>query len=306
LNIELLTLTEVEGVEGVEGDFTVHLRQHPRFVDMDKCIACGQCAEKCPKKVKDYNYNEGLGFRKAIFVRYPQGVPLKYRIDPDNCIMLQKGKCGVCEKVCPAGAIRFDDKESTRAIKVGSLILAPGHQGFNPAGIRTWGFGIFPNVITSLQLERLLASSGPSEGHLTRPSDGREAKKIAFLQCVGSRDVNKAGHGYCSSVCCMYAIKEALIASEHVPGLDVSIFFMDIRTHGKDFERYYERAKDQGVKFHRCRVHSLEPGEGDGNIYLRYITDEGQQVSDEFDLVDRKSTRLNSSHRYISRMPSSA
>jgi heterodisulfide reductase subunit A len=285
LNIELMTLTEVEGVAGVEGDFTVQLKQHPRFVDMDKCIACGQCAEKCPKKVQDYNYNEGLGFRKAIFVRYPQGVPLKYRIDPDNCIMLQKGKCGVCEKVCPAGAIKFDDKESTRTVKVGSLILAPGHQGFNPTGIRTWGFGVFPNVVTSLQLERLLASSGPSEGHLTRPSDGREAKKIAFLQCVGSRDVNKAGHGYCSSVCCMYAIKEALIASEHVPGLDVSIFFMDIRTHGKDFERYYNRAKDQGVKFHRCRVHSLEPGEGEGNIYLRYITDEGQQVSDEFDLV---------------------
>ncbi len=280
-----MTLTEVEGVQGEQGDFQVALRQHPRFVDMEKCIACGQCAEKCPKKVKDFNYNEGMGYRKAIFVRYPQAVPLKYRIDPDNCIMLQKGKCGVCEKICPTGAIKFDDKASTREIRVGSIILAPGGQVFNPSGIRTWGFGVFPNVITSLQMERLLASSGPTEGHINRPSDGREAKKIAYLQCVGSRDVNKAGHGYCSSVCCMYAIKQTLIAGEHVPDLDVSIFFMDMRTHGKDFDRYYNRAKEKGVKFHRCRVHSLEPGEEPGNINLRYITDEGQQVADEFDMV---------------------
>jgi heterodisulfide reductase subunit A len=280
-----MTLTEVEGIEGEEGDFTVHVKQHPRYVDMDKCIACGECARKCPKKVRDYNYNEGIGHRKAIFVRYPQAVPLKYRIDADNCIQLQKGKCGACQSICPTGAIKFDDVESSRDLRVGSIILAPGSRIFNPSGVRTWGFGVFPNVITSLQFERYLSASGPTEGHLIRPSDNKPVKKIAFLQCVGSRDYNKSGHGYCSSICCMYAIKETLIAMEHVPELDASIFFMDMRTHGKDFERYYNHARDKGVKFRRCRVHSLEPGEREGDIYLRYITDEGKQVAEDFDLV---------------------
>jgi heterodisulfide reductase subunit A len=251
---------------------------------MERCIACGECAVKCPKKVID-KYNVGIGQRKAIFVRYPQGVPLKYRIDDENCLKLLKGKCGICEKVCPSGAILFDDREKQIQVETGSIILAPGFKVFDPTGIGTWGYGTFPNVITALELERYLSASGPTEGHLRRPSGQDEAQKIAFLQCVGSRDVNKAGHSYCSTVCCMYAIKEAMVAKSHVPDLDVHFFFMDVRTHGKGFERYYERAKELGIHFHRCRVHSLEEGEGPGNIYLRYITDNGKQVEDEFDLV---------------------
>jgi heterodisulfide reductase subunit A len=284
LNIELLTLTDVERVEGELGRFTVTLRQRPRYVDMEKCIACGECALKCPKKTYD-RYNEGIGSRKAIYVRYPQAVPLKYQIDPEQCIKLVKGKCGACEKVCPAGAINFDDKEKELTIQVGSMILAPGFQVFNPTGIRTWGYKIFPNVITAMELERYLSASGPTEGHLIRPSDGKGVKKIAFLQCVGSRDYNKASHGYCSSACCMFAIKEAMVAMDHVKDLEVSVFYMDMRTHGKEFERYYERAKEKGIKFHRCRVHSLEPAGEDGTLYFRYITDEGKQVKDMFDLV---------------------
>ncbi len=279
-----MTLTEVLAVSGSPGNFTVELREHPRYVDVDKCIACGECARKCPKKVDD-EYNEGIGKRKAIYVKYPQAVPLKYQIDPDHCIYLQKGKCGACAKVCPAGAIDFDQKPRDKAVQVGSLILTPGFQTFDPSGIRTWGYDLFPNVITSLELERYLSASGPTEGHLIRPSDGKPARRIAFLQCVGSRDLNKAGHAYCSGVCCMYAIKEAVIAKDHEPGLEATIFFMDIRTHGKEFERYYQRAQEAGVRFNRCRVHSLEPADQSGTIYLRYINDRGKQVSAEFDLV---------------------
>jgi len=284
LNIELLTLTEVEGIQGSEGRFRVTLRRKPRYVDMDRCIACGECAAKCPKKVEDA-FNEGISKRKAIYVRYPQAVPLKYQIDPDHCIKLLKGKCGVCAKVCPAGAVNFDDRERVFDVDVGSVILAPGFEPFDPTGIRTWGHGIFPNVITSMQFERYLSSSGPTGGRVVRPSDGREPRRIAFLQCVGSRDLNKCSHGYCSSVCCMVALKEAMMARDHVPGLDAHIFFMDMRTPGKDFERYYGRAKELSIRFHRCRVHSLEPAGEDGSLYFRYITDEGKQIQATFDLV---------------------
>jgi heterodisulfide reductase subunit A len=279
-----MTLTEVQEVAGGVGDFTVKLKEHPRYVDMEKCIACGECATKCPKKVDD-EYNEGLGKRKAIYVKYAQAVPLKYQIDRENCIYFKKKKCGACAKICPADAIDFEQQPQEKTVRVGSLVLTPGFQAFDPTGIRTWGYDTFPNVITSLELERYLSASGPTEGHLTRPSDGKPVKRMAFLQCVGSRDLNKAGHGYCSGVCCMYAIKEAMIAKDHEPDLDVSIFYMDIRTHGKDFERYYERAKDAGIRFNRCRVHSLEPASHSGTIYMRYITDKGKQVAAEFDLV---------------------
>ena len=284
MNIELMTLTDVERVDGQLGHFKVSLRQKPRYVNMEKCIACGECARKCPKKVKD-EYNEGITTRKAIYVKYPQAVPLKYQIDPQHCIAITKQRCRVCEKVCPAGAIRFDDVEREISLQVGSIILSAGFKIFDPRGIHTWGYGVFPNVITSVELERYLSISGPTQGRLIRPSDGREVKKMAFLQCVGSRDYNKSSHGYCSSVCCMYAIKEALIAMDHVKDLEISIFYMDLRTHGKDFERYYQRAQSKGVKFHRCRVHSLEPADEEGNIYFRYITDEGKQLKDEFDMV---------------------
>ena len=284
MNIELLTLTEVSSVSGGPGRFTVNLHQHPRYVDMEKCIACGECAAKCPKKVRD-KYNEELNTRKAVYVKYAQAVPLKYQIDPKACIKLIKGKCGVCEKVCPAGAIDFNDTGREFAVDVGSIILSPGFKHFDPTGIRTWGYKIFPNVITALEMERFLSASGPTAGHLNRPSDGKEVKKIAFLQCVGSRDHNKCSHGYCSSACCMFAIKEAMMAMEHVKGLEASIFFMDVRTHGKEYERYYQRALEMGIKFHRCRVHSLEPAAEEGDIYFRYITDEGKQVETSFDLV---------------------
>jgi heterodisulfide reductase subunit A2 len=285
LNIKLITLADVEALEGEEGHFTATVRERPRYVDMEKCIACGICAEKCPRKVAD-EFNEGLGKRKAAYVKYPQAVPLKYCLDEANCIYFEKGKCRACEKFCPADAIKLDQKEQIHRIEVGSVILAPGFQAFNPQ-VYDYGYGRHPNVITSTEFERILSASGPFEGHLQRPSDKQTPKKIAWLQCIGSRDVQR-GHGYCSGVCCMYAIKEAVIAKEHAHGdLDTAIFFMDMRTYGKEFERYYNRAEQEsGVRFVRSRIHSIEPAApGAPELEVTYATEDGQMQSEIFDMV---------------------
>ncbi len=286
LNIELMTLCELEELKGEAGRFVATVREQPRYIDMNKCIACGVCADKCPKKVDD-EFNEGLGKRKAAYVKYPQAVPLKYAIDEDNCIYFDKGKCKACEKFCPAGAVDWKQTGQLHKIEVGSVILAPGFQAFNPA-LYDYGYGKFKNVVTSMEFERILSASGPFEGHLVRPSDGQPPKKIAWLQCVGSRDTQRSAHSYCSGVCCMYAIKEAVIAKEHAHGdLDTAIFFMDMRTYGKEFERYYDRARNEaGVRFIRSRIHSIEPvAPGSEDLELTYATDSGEMKSEVFDLV---------------------
>ena len=261
--------------------------KHPRYVDMDKCIACGICAEKCPKKVDDL-FNGRLIKRKSIYVEYAQAVPLKYAIDSDSCIYFQKGKCRACEKFCPAGAINFEEKEEKLTLNVGSVILAPGFEAFDPSQFDTYNYAAYPNVVTSMEFERILSATGPFQGNLIRPSDQKEPKNIAFLQCVGSRDINQCDHSYCSSVCCMYAIKEAVIAREHSGGdLDTAIFFMDMRTHGKDFDRYYNRARDEeGVRFVRSRIHTIDPaGSGSDDLRIVYVDEEGEQHSEIFSLV---------------------
>jgi heterodisulfide reductase subunit A len=282
----------VTSVAGAEGDFAVTLLQHPRYVDVDKCIACGLCAEKCPKKVDDA-YNENLIKRKAIYVPYSQAVPLKYAIDPANCIYLTKGKCGACEKNCPSGAINFKDSAKTITLNVGSIILAPGFEAFDPAPLDSYQYGRLPDVVTSLEFERILSATGPYEGHLMRPSSmrgkkpvGQPPQKIAWLQCVGSRDINRCGNGYCSSVCCMYAVKQAVMAKDHSEGaLDCAIFYMDIRTQGKDFDRYYENARHIGVRFIPARIHSIEPIPDTEDLLMRYVGDDGQRQEETFDMV---------------------
>ena len=187
---------------------------HPRYVDMDKCIACGACSDKCPQRVPN-EYNEGLNKRKAAHVQYAQAVPLKYSLDSKNCIYFLKGKCKACEKFCPTGAINYEDTESEREIQVGSVIISAGFKAFDPTGYSAYSYSQFANVVTALEFERILAASGPWMGHLVRPGDEKEPQKIAWLQCVGSRDTNTCDHPYCSAVCCMYAIKEAALAKEH-------------------------------------------------------------------------------------------
>jgi len=278
-------MSEVTSISGEDGNFEVQVHQKPRYIDMDKCIACGLCAEKCPKKVKD-DYNEGLGIRKAAYVKYAQAVPLKYVIDEENCIFFQKGKCRACEKFCPSKAVNFQDKPKDLLLQVGSVVLAAGFKCYDPSLYDAYSYSKLPNVVTSMEFERILSASGPFMGHLVRPSDNKEPQKIAWLQCVGSRDINHCDHGYCSAVCCMYAIKESTIAKEHSKnGLDCTIFYMDIRSHGKDFERYYNKAKDHGVNFVRSRIHTVDSISGTDDLQLTYITEKGEVVREDFDMV---------------------
>ncbi|MEJ2039339.1 MAG: FAD-dependent oxidoreductase, partial [Desulfosarcinaceae bacterium] len=285
-NIEILTMADIESIDGVKGDFSITLHRRPRYIDPTKCIACGMCAEKCPKKVID-TFNQGLGRRKAAYVLYPQAVPLKYLIDADHCIYLQKGKCGACAKICPAGAVRLDEREFRQVLKVGAVIMAPGFQAYDPSGLDHLSYGRHPNVMTSLAFERVLSASGPFSGHLMRPSDRKEPTRIAWLQCVGSRDQNRCGNFYCSSVCCMYAIKQAIIAKEHADApLDCSIFYMDMRTHGKGFEDCYNEARTKhGIRFVRSRIHTVAPDGESRMLALRYADEEGAIRDEHFDIV---------------------
>jgi heterodisulfide reductase subunit A len=253
---------------------------------MDKCIACGICAEKCPKKVTD-DYDAGLVKRKAAYVKYAQAVPLKYVIDPTYCIYFKKGKCKACEKFCPTGAVNFKDEKKELNLNVGSIILSAGCEVYDPADHDVYGYGKSPNVLTSLEFERILSSSGPYGGHLVRPSDKKEPKKIAWLQCIGSRDIHAGARGYCSSVCCTYAIKEAMLAKEHSKEpLDAAIFYMDVRTHGKDFERYFNKGKEEsGIRFVKSKVTHILPVGDSGKQMIRYIDDSGKRVEETFDIV---------------------
>ena len=287
LNIEILAPARVQGIAGEPGNFTVTVNQAARYIDPTKCIACGLCAQKCPKKVPD-GFNQGLIPRKAAYVLYPQAVPLKYAIDSAACLYFKKGgRCKACEKFCPTGAVDFTQTDRPRNLQVGAVILAPGFKPYDPSQYGAYHYAALPNVITSMEFERILSASGPYQGHLVRPSDHKEPQKIAWLQCVGSRDLNHCDHSHCSAVCCMYAIKEAVIAKEHSKnGLDAAIFFMDMRTMGKDFEKYYWRARDeQGVRFIRSRVHSVDPVPGADDLSIRYL-DEGGALRDEtFDML---------------------
>ena len=252
---------------------------------MEKCIACGLCAEKCPAKTVD-EFNEGISKRKAAFIPYAQAVPLKYVIDPARCIYFKNGKCKACQKFCPTEAVDFDEKEEHLTLNVGSVVVTAGYEPFDPAKFDNYQYAGLPNVVTSMEFERILSAGGPTTGHVLRPSDGKDPQKIAWLQCVGSRDMNKCDNPYCSSVCCMYAIKEAVIAKEHVgKDFEPTIFFMDMRTHGKEFEKYYNRAKSQGVRFIRSKVHSITQVDDSGTLQLEYVSEDGRRIIETFDMA---------------------
>ncbi len=277
-------MSEVEHISGTVGDFNVRVVQHPRYIDVEKCIACGLCAEKCPKKVPN-EYDAGLAKRKSAHVKYPQAVPLKYAID-NNCIFLNKGKCKACEKFCPTGAVNFDDREKEVTLKVGAVIIAPGCSVYDPGVYDIYNYKTSPNIVTSLEFERILAATGPSGGHVLRPSDNKEPEKIAWIQCVGSRDLHPGSQPYCSGVCCTYAVKEAVIAKEHLKGgLDAAIFYIDIRTHGKDFEKYYNRAQETGVRFVKSRISNIQPADNPGDLVIGYVDESGRRIQETFGMV---------------------
>src|SRR5208282_6159985 len=216
-------------------------------------------------------------------ILYPQAVPNKAVIDPEHCIRLNYDDCGICQEVCEAKAIDYEQKEQTRELKVGSIILSPGYEIFDARIKKELGYGRFENVLSALEFERILSASGPFSGHVLRPHDRKEPKRIAFIQCVGSRDAER---GYCSSVWCMYATKEAIIDREHL-GQDLAcdIFFMDLRAFSKGFEQYYQRAKDLGVRYIRCRVPKVEEIPGTKNLTIQYLAEDDRKVSQEYDLV---------------------
>jgi heterodisulfide reductase subunit A len=256
------------------------LINRPRYIDLLKCTGCGQCNLECPVTAIN-EFDCALGLRGATYIKYAQAVPLAYIIDRDVCI-----GCGLCEKICMAGAVRYDDEPRRTTLDVGAVILATGNELFDPSGIISYGYTQSPNVITSMEFERILSAGGPYAGNLMRPYDREVPKKIAWLQCVGSREHGEGRNPYCSAVCCMYAIKEAVIAKEHAHGeLDTAIFYMDMRTYGKDFEEYYVRAKEEhGVRFIPSRVHTVEPV-GDGDLKISYVDQKGKRTTEIFDLV---------------------
>ncbi len=284
-NIELMTNSSVTAIDGKAGDFTVKITERARRVT-EACVGCNLCAEACVLKGRLRNeFDEELKERSAIYIPYPQAVPLRYVVDPVNCLQVKTGKCAMkCVEACPANAIDFDMQDIERTVEVGSIVMAPGFEGFHAEAKGEYGYGRFDNVVTSLEFERILSASGPYEGHVLRPSDGKEPKRIAWINCVGSRD-RSCGNEYCSSVCCTYSIKEAIIAKEHSGSVEPTIFYMDMRTHGKGFESYLNRAEDQhGIRFIRSRISEVQETPGK-DLRIRYESEEGALREETFDMV---------------------
>ena len=270
----------------------------PYHVQAEVCLGCGACVWVCPTghiKLEDITkhavepipseYDAGLASRRPIYVPYAQAVPNIPVIDRTKCVHFKTGGCKICAEFCAVDAINHAQEDQTIELNVGSIILAPGFEAFDPSRFDTYGYINLPNVLTSLEFERILSATGPFMGHLVRPSDKKEPKKIGWLQCVGSRDLNRCDNSYCSSVCCMYAIKQTVIAVEHSNDpLDCAVFYMDMRTHGKDFDLYYENAKKSGVRFVRSRIHTIDPVPGTDDIMVRYIQDDGTIKEEVFDM----------------------
>ncbi|QGG47802.1 CoB--CoM heterodisulfide reductase iron-sulfur subunit A family protein [Heliorestis convoluta] len=242
-NIEMATYTEVESVDGFVGNFDVTLRKKAAYVDFHLCTGCGLCQEKCPKKVSS-EFEMDLGPRKAVYVPFPQAVPNKPVIDANHCRYLLDGKCGVCKKICPTGAIDYEQKDEVIVERFGTIVVATGFEQFDISKYEEYGAGRYPDVITGLHLERLMNASGPTAGKIKRPSDGKIPEKIVFVKCVGSRDEAK-DRPYCSKACCMYVAKHATLIKEKLPQSKSYVFYMDVRTGGKNYEEFYKRTQEQ-------------------------------------------------------------
>jgi len=282
-NINLLTYSEVEKVDGFVGNFDVTIRQRARSVKMDVCTGCGICMEKCPVKV-DSEFELGLAKRRAIYTPFPQAIPNKPVIDREHCTYFIKGKCGICSKVCPAGAIDYTQQDELITRRYGAIIVATGFTLFDHSVYGEYGYGKYPDVITGLQFERLINASGPTMGKLKRPSDHKEPKNIVIITCVGSRDETK-GKSYCSRTCCMYSAKHASLIRDKIKDSKVYIFYMDMRTPGKGYEEFYDRSREvYGTQYIRGRVSKIYP-QNDKLIVRGEDTLLSQPVEVEADLV---------------------
>jgi heterodisulfide reductase subunit A len=290
--ITLHACAEVEEVSGYVGNFEVKVRKRTTFVDWTKCTGCGACQEKCPSRKVPDAFNENISLTTAINIPFPQAIPKRAVISAEHCLRLTKGTCGACEKVCPTGAIDFAMQDEIVTEKVGAIIVATGLDLFDHRRLGEYGGGRYPDVVTSLAYERMLSASGPTAGHIKRPSDGAEPKTVVFISCVGSRD-RSVDRPYCSSFCCMYTAKQAILTRDHIPDSRAYVFYMDIRANGKGYEEFVRRAQEEyGVEYVRGRVAHIYPSHGPtagpqgGQLMVRGAdTLLGQQVEVAADLV---------------------
>jgi len=284
-NIEILTYTEVDSVKGEAGNFKVTLIKKPRYIKEDKCTGCTTCVEFCPVKVPD-PYNQDLSLNKAIHIYFSQAVPLVTYIDRQSCLYLQGERCSICAGVCKNKAIDLHQEEEEVEVEVGAIILSPGYDIYDPKGKGDYGYGKFENVVTSLDFERLLCATGPFEGEILRPSDKKHPHHIAWIHCVGSRRVTPGDNSYCSAVCCTYTQKQVILTKDHDAEAECTVFHNDIRSYGKDFERFYQRAENlPGVRFIRSYVSVGKEIPETKNVTIRYSTPGDGVKEEEFDMV---------------------
>jgi heterodisulfide reductase subunit A len=248
-NITLLAYSEVEEVSGYVGKFTVEIRKRARSVKEDVCTGCGLCQERCPTRVVDTAFEAGMGQRKAIYRPFSQAIPNVPIIDREHCLFFTRGRCKLCERVCPAGAIDYEQQDELLEVEVGAIIVATGFRMWDPSQLSQYAYGQSPNIITGLQFERLTNASGPTSGEIVT-AEGKKPKRVAIIHCVGSRD--EEAHAYCSRFCCMYSLKQAHQVKDKT-GAEVYSIYMDMRTFGKDYEEFYQRIRDEGIIFIRGR-----------------------------------------------------
>ena len=285
-NINIISYAEVESVKGFVGNFHVTIRKKARFVDETKCTGCGLCTEKCPQKKVPNEFNLGLDNRRAIYIPFAQAVPKVATIDPNYCTMLKTGKCGVCSKVCTAGAIDYTQKDELIEQEYGAIVAATGFEPISMEKFDEFAYSQSPDVVTSLEFERLMNAAGPTGGTLLRPSDGTHPHTLVFVQCVGSRcDGGEKGKPYCSKICCMYTAKHAMLTREKYPDTDVYVFYIDVRTPGKNFDEFYRRAvEDYGVHYIKGMVGKVVPENGKLKVQASDLLG-GQQLHIDADMV---------------------
>jgi len=292
-NIDLMTYCEVLGVSGEAGNYKVRILKKSKRVDQATCIGCGTCMEKCPKKAPS-EFDAEISMRKAIYIPFPQAVPNKYLIDADNCTYVENGKCGICVKVCPVpDCIDLDQQDEEVEITVGNIVVATGFKPFDAKHVDQFGYGKFPNVITSLEFERLINAAGPTSGNIVFRSQDKKGnwifndesaspKSIALIHCVGSRDENY--NKYCSKVCCMYSLKLAHLAKEKLPDAEVSEYYIDMRSFGKGYEEFYERIDNEGINIIRGRTAKIEES-GDQLLLRSEDIEGGRLIEQKVDMV---------------------
>ncbi len=268
-NINIYAYSEVAEVKGFVGNFTVKIRKKARYVDETKCTGCGLCTEKCPQKKVPNEFNLGMDTRRAIYIPFAQAVPKIATIDPDYCNMLKNGKCGVCAKVCTAGAINYKQQDEIIEREYGAIVVATGYNPIKLDNFDEYSYSQSNDVVTPLEFERLMNAAGPTNGVLLRPSDGKHPHTIVFVQCVGSRDTSGCGKPYCSKICCMYTAKHAMLTREKYPDTDVYVFYIDVRTPGKSFDEFYRRAVEEyGVHYIKGMVGKVTP-RADGKLSVQ-------------------------------------